>query len=260
MLSILSSTKIHRRRPGMSHLQMEWLYLELMLKEAPDQSILPKIATPRSSLMIKETMPSILSSTKTLRRRPGTSHLLMEWLYLEPMLKEAPDQSTQLRIATLKFSPMNRETMPSMMSNITTLPRKLGMNLHQMECHLLVLMLKRATSQSTQLRIVTLKFFHTNKETMLSTMNNISTPPKRPGMNLVQMACLCQELMLNSSGPRIQSTQPRIAILKFFHTNKEIMLSMMSSTLTLLKKLGTSLLLQVCHWLVPMPKKVNFSS
>jgi hypothetical protein len=74
------------------------------------------------------------------------------------------------------------------------------------------------------------------------------------------MEWLYLELMLNSSGPRIQSTPPRIAIPKFSHITKEIMLSMMSNTPTLLKKLGTSPLLMVCHWLALMPKKVNSSS
>jgi hypothetical protein len=138
------------------------------------------------------------------------------------------------------------------MSNTPIHRRRHGTSPHKMVCHFRVLMLNGAWIQPTPLRIATLKFCHTTKEITLSMMNNTITPLKNHGMLLLQMVCHFLELMLK--GMLDQSTPPRILTLKFSPITREITLSTANNTLIHQRRLGTSPLLMVCHWLAHMPK------
>jgi hypothetical protein len=139
-----------------------------------------------------------------------------------------------------------------MMNNTITLLKSHGMLLLQMACHFLELMPKELQTQSIQLRIVTLKFCHTTKEITLLMVNNTLIHQRRLGMSLLQMACHLLELMLKEMPD--QSTPPRIVTLKFSPITREITLSTANNTLIHQRRLGTSPLLMVCHWLAHMLK------
>jgi hypothetical protein len=131
-------------------------------------------------------------------------------------------------------------------SNTTTLLRRLGMNLLQMECHWLIHILSWQ-SQFIQLRIAILKSFHTTKGSMLLTVSNTTTPQRRLGMNLLQMEC---HWLIHILSWQSQFIQLRIAILKSFHTTKGSMLLTVSNTTTPQRRLGMNLLQMECHWLI----------
>jgi hypothetical protein len=147
-------------------------------------------------------MLSMIFNTITPVRRPGMNQLQMVCHCLVPMLKDLSGlliQFIQLKIVIQKSFHTIREITLSTMNNIPTPLRRHGMSLLQMACHCLAPMLKDSglLVQSTQLRIVTLKSSHTTREITLTTRSSIPTPLKRPGMSLLQMEWLYQELMLN---------------------------------------------------------------
>lgn len=212
------------------------------------QSIQPRIANRKFFHTIRESTLSIMSNTLTLLRNHGRPILQMVCHWLTPMftISGPSTQFIQLRTANPRSFHITRESTPSMMSSTPTLPRNLGKLILLTVCLLRELMHR---SQFIQLRIASLRSFHITKESMLSMMSNTPTPLRRDGRQILQMVCHSLELMPRD---QVESTQLRIASLRFSHTTRETTLSTMSNTLTLLRRDGRLILQMVCHLLVLM--------
>jgi hypothetical protein len=88
-----------------------------------------------------------------------------------------------------------------------------------------------AVSQSTQQKIVPLRFFHTIRETMHGIMSNgeIQALMRRLGMSLLQMEWTSKTLTVSCIIMEDQFIHLKIAPLKFFHMTKKIMPGTMSN-------------------------------
>ena len=181
---------------------MEWIYLtptNHSQLDKPDLFTQLRIAILKFFHTISWTMLGMMKCGTTLlsMRRPGMNLLQMVWICLIPInhfQREELDQFIQLRTATLKFFHTTNQTMPGMMRCGTThhLMRRRGMSLLQMEWICLT-----PTNHSqldkpdlfTQLRIATLKFFHTINWIMPGMMRCGTTllSMRRHGTSLHQM-------------------------------------------------------------------------
>ena len=99
--------------------------------------------------------------------------------------------------------------------------------------------------QSIQLKTANPRFFHTISVSMLGIMNSTPTHPKNHGRHPPQM--VCHYPIPTHSGPRIQFIQLRTAHPKSCHITREITLSTMNNTSTLLRNLGRPTHQMECH-------------